>query len=116
MPIVQGKNTLAQAYLQGMDPDKKADVQYPGDDLTLQFRETPDGPIVQSVPFPGPWGVFRLLADKNVTSVQRDGTKWNINYTLTDPNKKQWSLWLHLEFKAELPDLQSWPKPPANPQ
>ncbi|MGN6366880.1 MAG: type VI secretion protein IcmF/TssM N-terminal domain-containing protein [Phycisphaerae bacterium] len=116
MPIVQGKTTLSQAYLQGKDPDKKADVQYPGDELSLQFRETPDGPIIQSVPFPGPWAVFRLLADKNVQSVKRDGTKWTINYTLTDPNKKQWSLYLLLDFKAEVPDLKDWPKPPATPQ
>ena len=116
MPIVQGGTTLSQAYLQGMDPDKKAEVQYPGADLSFQFRETPNGPIVQSVPFPASWGIFRFLASAAVESVQRDGTKWSVNYTLTDPNNKKWSLWLLLDFKVEVPDLKDWPKPPVTPQ
>jgi hypothetical protein len=113
MPIMQGNQALAQAYLQGIDPDKKADVAYPGADLNLQFRETPNGPIVQTVSFPGPWGALRLLASPKVDSIQRDGTKWTVNFIVTDPNNKKWSLWLLLDFKAELPDLKDWPVPPA---
>ena len=56
MPIVQGSNTLSQAYLQGMDPDKKADVTYPAADVVVEFKEIPNGPAIRPSPSadPGP--------------------------------------------------------------
>ena len=88
-------------------------LDYPAGDVTLQFREVPKGNILQTETFSGPWGVFRLLKHPNVKSVTREANKWTIEYAVTDANKKTYSLWLVLDFKASVPDLKEWPVPPA---
>jgi len=113
--ISQGGKQLREAYLQGNVPDK-ADVLYPAGDLTFQFLDVPGGQPVQTATFNGPWGPFRLLTSSNIRTVTIDGNKWTIEYVVTDPNNKTWSLWLLLEFKAELPGLNDWPVPPVKSQ
>ena len=39
--------------------------------------------------------------------------QWTVEYTVTDTNRRTYSLWLVFEFKAPLPDLKDWPVPPA---
>jgi hypothetical protein len=88
-------------------------LEYPGGDLAFKFREEPGGPIRLTESLPGNWAVLRLLKSDKAKTVTRDGNKWTVEYLVTDSNKKTYSLWLVLEFKAPLPDLKDWPVPPA---
>jgi hypothetical protein len=88
-------------------------LDYPSGDLAFKFKETPGGPVLLTENFPGNWAVFRLLKSPNVKGITRDGNKFTVEYTVTDNNKKTYSLWLVLEFKQPLPDLKDWPVPPA---
>ena len=111
MGIFQGKE-LREAFLQGDVPDA-VDIEYPGDDLRLEFREVPKGPIVQTDTFPGPWAVLHLIRSPNVKVIDRKGPKWTLEYTVKDPGGKTWLLWIGLTFNTELPDLKDWPVPPT---
>jgi hypothetical protein len=112
MLMTQGGKELREAALNSTIADA-CPLDYPAGDVTLQFREVPKGNILQTETFSGPWGVFRLLKHPNVKSVTREANKWTIEYAVTDANKKTYSLWLVLDFKASVPDLKEWPVPPA---
>jgi type VI protein secretion system component VasK len=112
MFFIQGGKDLHEASFSGNAVDE-ADVQYAGPDFALQFKDLPQGPIIQTETFSGPWAPFRLLVNPNTKSVTRDGTKSTVDYLVTDANKKVWSLWLQLDFKVEVPDLKDWPVPPG---
>jgi hypothetical protein len=114
MQIAQGNQNLKEAYLSGTGVVDQATVVYPSGDITFQFRDTPGGPIRQTETIAGPWATLRLLNSPNVKSVNRDGNKWTVEYTITDENKKTYPLWLTLDFgKIDLPDIKNWPVPPA---
>ena len=85
-----------------------------GKDVTLGFRDVPNGKILQTETFSGPWSTLRALKAPNIKSVTRDasGTKWLVEYTVTS-DKKAYSLWYNLEFNTPLPDLKEWPVPPG---
>ncbi len=112
MVMMQGPKLLHTAFLGGMVSDR-TDVEYAGPDLVLQFKDIPQGPVIQTETFNGPWSPFRFLSSPNVKSVTRDANKWTVEYLITDSNKKTWSLWLLLEFKTEVPDLKDWPVSPG---
>jgi hypothetical protein len=113
MQISQGNKELREAFLAGANVVDQADLQYAGDDVVLQFRDTPKGPIRQTVTFPGPWAPFRILKDPQVKSVTRDGTKWTVQLAITPSGSTTaYPLWIGLEFKAEVPDLKNWPVAP----
>ena len=114
MFFMQGGKDLHEASFSGSIVDK-ADIEYAGGDFALQFKDLPSGPIIQTETFNGPWGPFRLLQSPNIKpeTITRDGTKWTLDYLVTDANKKVWSLWLQLDFKAEVPPLADWPVPPS---
>ncbi len=112
--ISQNGKVLRESALTSSATDLPPSVDFPGGDLTLQFRETPTGPVVQTESFNGPWAVFRLIKHPNVKSISRDGNKWTLEYVVTDPAKKAYSLWLVLEFKQPVPDLKDWPVPPGS--
>jgi hypothetical protein len=114
MFFMQGGKDLHEASFSGNAVDK-ADIEYAGADFALQFKDLPQGPIIQTETFNGPWSPFRLLLSPNVKSATREGTKWTVDYLVTDANKKVWSLWLQLDFKNEVPDLKDWPIPPPSP-
>ncbi len=115
MAITENGKELRTAYLQGLDPDK-ADIEYPGGDLAFLFRDVPNGPVIQTDTFPGIWSPFRLIKSPNVKVISREANKWTLEYTVTDPNKKTWSLWLLMEFKAEVPEVKEWPVPTVKTQ
>jgi hypothetical protein len=112
MPMSQGGKLLKEATLSATVADSAA-VDYPGGDLALGFRQVPNGPIVQTETFPGPWAVLRLLASPNVRTVSREGNKWTLEYKVTLPDKTVAVLCLILEFKQPIPDLKEWPVPPG---
>jgi hypothetical protein len=111
MMIAQNNKELRDAALNSTIADS-CSVDYPGGDIALRFREVPKGAVVQTETFSGPWAILRLIRDP-AAKVTRDGNKWTIEYTVTDPAKKSFSLWLTLEFKQPLPDLKEWPVPPG---
>ncbi|HVT83394.1 MAG TPA: hypothetical protein VHM90_22325, partial [Phycisphaerae bacterium] len=80
-------------------------------DLKFDFRAVQSGNPIQSETFSGPWSLLRLILSNNVKSATRDGNKWNIEYTVTTADKKNWSLYLVLEFKQPIPDTKDWPNP-----
>jgi hypothetical protein len=113
MPLSQDGKLLREATLIATVPDSVS-VDYPGGDLTLGFRQVPGGPILQTEPFPGPWGILRLLASPNIRAVSRDGNKWTLEYKVTLPDKTVAGvLCLTVEFKQPIPDPKEWPVPPA---
>ena len=112
MPISQDKKLLREATLIATVADAVS-VDYPGGDLLLEFKQTPDGPKVQPQPFPGPWAIFRLLASPNVRAVSRDGNKWNLEYKVSP---EAGVLCLTVEFKQPVPDIKEWPVPPGRPK
>lgn len=114
MQISQGTKDLKEAYLGGTGVVDQADLNYAGDDLVFQFRDTPKGPVRQTETVPGPWAVLRILKSSNARDITRDGNKWTFQYTITDENKKTYPLWLTVEFKSDVPDLKNWPVPPGN--
>jgi hypothetical protein len=114
MQISQGTKDLREAFLAGVNVVDQADLNYAGDDLVLQFRDTPKGPVRQTETISGPWAVLRLLKAPEAKDVTHEGNKWTLQYTITDPNKKTYPLWLTVEFKSDVPELKNWPVPPAN--
>ena len=94
-----------------------AAVEFPGPgDLVFDFRETAEGRVMQSITFPGPWAIFRLIKDPNVKTVTREGNKWSLEYVVgvgTGADRRNFSLWLTLEFKQPVPDVKDWPVPPG---
>ncbi len=82
-------------------------------DLTFDFRTVENGNPIQTESFAGPWGILRLILSPNVKSITRDGNKWAIEYTVATADKKNWSLYLNLEFKQPIPDIKDWPNPPG---
>ena len=113
MHIAQGKKDLREASLIGNGVDT-ASIEYSGGELTLGFREVDGGPVLQTEAFAGPWAPLRLLKSPNTKSASRDPAnllKWNIDYTITTPDKKSYTLPLTLEFKQVVPDLKDWPIP-----
>ncbi len=113
MLMMQGTKLLHPAFLGGMVVDK-TDVEYAGGDLTFQFKELPEGPVLETESFKGPWAPFRLLASPNIKTATREGNKWTVEYIVNDAAKKKASsLWLQLDFKAEVPDLKDWPVAPV---
>jgi hypothetical protein len=113
MPISQGGKVLREANLIGATSTDSTTIEYSGGDVTLAFRERQGAEIKQTETFSGPWGVLRLLVSPNVKSVARDGNKWNVEYKVTTPDKRVFTLWLILEFKQALPDVKDWPMPPT---
>lgn len=110
--MAQGAKDLKEGSLIS-DRVDTVEFQYPGDDIVLKFRDTPNGPVLLTETIQGNWAVFRLLKHPNAKSVTHEGNKWTVEYVVTDNSRKSYSLWLVFEFKAPLPDLKDWPIPPA---
>jgi hypothetical protein len=114
MIISQGDKELREAYLSGANPDS-ADIQYPGPDMVLKFKETPTGESKGTETFSGPWAPFHFIksAQAEEKSITRVGAKWTVEYGIKDSNGKTWSLWVLFEFSNEIPDIANWPVPPT---
>jgi hypothetical protein len=116
--IAQGNKQLGETYVQS--PDKESfDIEYPGADLTLAFRDVRDGPIIHTETIPGIWIPFRLIKDPKVKVLSRevnkdkDGSRWLLEYTVKEANGKSWLIYFALDFKGIVPELNDWPVPPT---
>ena len=102
---------LRDSTLNSADQVDTCTVEFPAGDLLLKFRNIPTGDPILVTTIPGNWAIFRILHDAK--NVSRDGNKWTIEYPVTTAEKKTYSLFLTIEFKQPVPDLQDWPKPPG---